>query len=109
MDVILIVAIPAAVIITIILVIGFYNISIDNSVECANLDSDLHLQVVSYNESAKQYLYHANDLDGQYDLPGDILAWRNHLINERAQIQHGISVLEDKCGSGLSITKYSFR
>jgi hypothetical protein len=109
MDVILIIATAAAVIITIILIVGFYNISIDNSVECANLDSDLYRQLLYYNESAKQYRYRANDLDGQYDLPGDILAWRNYLLNERAQIQHGISILKNKCGSGSSTTEYSFR
>jgi hypothetical protein len=99
MDVILKIALVASGIIIAILFVGFYNISIDNSVECAKLNNDLYQHVLAYNESADHYRYRANDLEGQYDLPGDILAWRNHLLNEYAQIQHEISTLENKCES----------
>jgi hypothetical protein len=99
MDLILIIAIGAAVVLTTILLIGFYNISIDNSVECARMNNELYQHRLAFNESAELYRYRANDLEGQYDLPGDILAWKNHLLNEYAKIQHEIKILENSCRS----------
>jgi hypothetical protein len=97
MDVILKITIGASGIIIAILFVGFYYISVDNSAECAKLDNDLYRHVLAYNESAELYRYRANDLEGRYDLPGDILAWRNHLLNEFAEIQHETKILENEC------------
>jgi hypothetical protein len=61
------------------------------------MDNDLYQHRLAFNESAELYRYRANDLGGQYDLPGDILAWRNHLLNEYTQIQDESETFENKC------------
>ena len=99
MYVMLKIAIVASLIIVAVLGVGFYNISIDNSVECGKLDNDLYRQRLAFNESAEHYRYRANNLEGQYDLPGDLLAWKNHLLNEYTQIQYEIKNLEAMCES----------
>src|SRR5688500_16264803 len=108
MDVILKIAGGASGVIVAILFVGFYNISIDKWVECARRDNDLYQHILAYNESAELYRYRADDLGGQYDLRGDILAWRNHLLNEYAQIQHEIKTLENSCEQESSSTEYTF-
>ena len=93
------IAIGASCIIVVVLSVGFYNLSIDNSIECAKMDNDLYQHRLAFNQSAENYRYRTNNLDGQYDLPGDLLAWKNHLLNEYTQVQYEMENLEAKCGS----------
>ena len=99
MDIMLKIAIVASGLIVAILSVSFYNMSIDDSVECAKMDNDLYLHSLAFNESAENYRYRANNLQGQFDLPGDLLAWKNHLLNEYTQIQDESKTLENKCKS----------
>jgi hypothetical protein len=98
MDILLLTALAASGLIIAILSVGFYNLSIDKSLECAQIDRDLHQRGVAFNQSADDYQYRVNNLAGQYDLQGDLLAWRNHLANGYAQLQYDINNFEEKCG-----------
>jgi hypothetical protein len=98
MDILLKIAIAASGVIIAVLSVGFYNLSVDKSIECARMDSDLYQHELAFNQSAEQYRYRANDLMGEYDLPGDLLAWKNHLLNDYTQLQYDIKNFEGKCG-----------
>jgi hypothetical protein len=86
-------------VIGVILFVGFVGIFTDNTVECEKMNKNLYDQQLAFNQSAEHYRYRANTLEGEFDLPGDLAAWRNHLLNELNRIQHNINVLEDKCQS----------
>jgi hypothetical protein len=97
MDIMFKIAIGAAGVIVAILGLGFYNLLNDNSAVCEDLDNDIYDQELALRQSAEYYRYSAHALNGQFDLPGDLAAWRNHLLNEYNLLQHKINEFEDQC------------
>jgi hypothetical protein len=52
---------------------------------------------LAHNQSADYYDYRVNRLHGHFDLQGDLVAWENFLVNDRAQLNYEIAILEDQC------------
>ena len=93
------IALGAIVIIIVSLSIGFFSFPADDYAECEEMNRSLYEQELAFNQSAEHYRYRTENLDGEFDLPGDLAAWRNHLLNENNQIQHEINNMEHRCQS----------
>lgn len=85
-------------IVILIVSLGIYYIASNESeARCEEMRDALNEHQLAYNQSADYYDYRVNRLHGYFDLPGDLLAWENHLVNERAQLIHEIANLEVQC------------
>ena len=100
MDIMSKIAFGAAGTIAIIVIgLGFYYIaSNENEARCEEMRNSFNEQLAAHNQSADYYDYRVNRLLGHFDLPGDLLAWNNLLVNDRAQLNYEIANLEDQCG-----------
>jgi hypothetical protein len=86
-------------IVIIIIGLGFYYIaSNENEARCEEMRKSVNEHLVAHNQSDDYYDYRVNRLRGHFDLPGDLLAWNNLLVNDRAQLNHEIANLENQCG-----------
>lgn len=84
----------------ILIIIGlglFYTITKYNEARCEEMRKLVNDHLLAYNQSAEYFDYRANRLNGQFDLPGDLLAWENLLVNEKARLEYEIINLEDQC------------
>jgi hypothetical protein len=99
MDIMLKIALGAVGVVAVILSLGFVNILTDNSAECEKMNRSHYEHELAFNQSAQHYRYRVNTLEGELDLPGDLAAWRNHLLNKYSQLQHENTILENKCQS----------
>jgi hypothetical protein len=99
MDIISKIAIGAGGTIVIIIVgLGFYHIaSNENEARCEEMRKSVNEHIIAYNQSADYYDYRVNRLRGHFDLPGDLLAWNNLLVNDRTLLNYEIANLEDQC------------
>lgn len=102
-----IVIVALSIIIVVALGVGFFNAFYDNSsydigAECQEMKRNLFKHELAFNQSAAHYRYRADALEGQLDLPGDLAAWRNHLVNEYNKLQHETNNLEDMCSTNAS-------
>lgn len=101
MDIMSKIAIGAAGTIAIVIIgLSFYYIaSNENESRCEEMRKSVNEHIMAHNQSADYYDYRVNRLDGHFDLPGDLLAWNNLLVNDRAQLNYEIAQLEDQCGN----------
>jgi hypothetical protein len=99
MDVMSKIAIGAGGTIAIIIIgLGFYYItSNENEARCEEMRKSVNEHLIAHNQSVADYDYRVNRLHGHFDLPGDLLAWNNFLVNDWAQLNYEIANLEDSC------------
>ena len=99
MDIMSKIAIGAAGAIAIIIIgLGFYYIaSNEHEARCEEMRKSVNEHLIAHNQSADYYDYRLNRLRGHFDLPGDLLAWNNLLVNDRAQLNYEIANLENQC------------
>jgi hypothetical protein len=82
----------------IIIVLGvYYTVSNENEARCEEMRKLVIDHTLAHNQSADYYDYRVNRLHGQFDLPGDLLAWENFLVNDRARLKYETANLEDNC------------
>jgi hypothetical protein len=87
-------------IVIIIIGLAFYYIGInEKEARCEEMRNSVNEHLLTYNHSADHYDYRVNRLNGHFDLPGDLLAWENLLVNDRAQLDYEIANLEAQCQS----------
>jgi hypothetical protein len=88
MDVISKIAIGAAGAIVIIVVgLGFYSIaSSENEAKCEEMRKSVNEHFLAHNQSADYYDYRVNRLHGHFDLQGELMAWKNLLLNNQAYL-----------------------
>lgn len=84
----------------VIIIIGlgiFYINSNENEAKCDEMRKLVNDHLLAHNQSADYYDYRVNRLHGHFDLPGDLLAWENLLVNDRTQLEYELANLEDSC------------
>ena len=86
---------------SIIFLVGFIIIDYDNKTMCKERSKSYVEHEQAYNSSRDYYFYRTVVLEGHLDLQGDLLAWQNHLANERAELRAELEYLKEHCGRSI--------
>ena len=95
MDILLKIAMGA--IASIIFLVGYAIIDYDTKMMCKERSKSYVEHEQAYNSSRDYYVYRTVVLEGHLDLQGDLLAWRNYLANERAELRAELQYLKEHC------------
>ena len=99
MDILFMIAIVALGIIIAVVGVGIFNVFNDNTIECEEMNKNIYEAELALNQSAEHYRYRASALAGQFDLPGDLLAWKNNILNDFNQLRYEHENFDANCQS----------